>query len=74
MADQNTSIAIVLPFATWQYIGGVLAKQPYEQVAALIDNIQKQVNAAVAPPPPAPDPNATDTVAGAATAPAGPSA
>jgi hypothetical protein len=42
MNDQNVSIKLELPLAAVNFIVGLLGKQPFEQVADLVQGIREQ--------------------------------
>lgn len=47
---ENTPVSISLTLGEWTRVAGFLAKAPYEQVAGLINQIQRQVDQQLNPP------------------------
>jgi hypothetical protein len=43
---------VELPENVWQYIRGQLGKQPYDEVAPIIQSMGQQIDGQVNPPPP----------------------
>jgi Arc/MetJ-type ribon-helix-helix transcriptional regulator len=45
---QERTFTVTLPESQWNYIGGVVGKEPYEKSADVLNSIRSQINTALA--------------------------